>query len=129
MIDPPTHAYRIGWWTHKWWPTRHLLRPAILGRVVLADGSIRARRKPYWQALWRRIRLIRRPHRPWQAEVVTADCSCNARRAFTADGATKRVQALHRRRMAEPPRPGIPVGGKRGVCWAALTPEERVACR
>jgi hypothetical protein len=130
-LNPPTTAYRIGWWTHKWWPTRELLWRALTGRVTvdtIHPVTVRSSRKAYRQALWRRVRLIRRPHRPWQAEMAVPGCSCNARRALTADGAVKRAKALHVRRMAAPLEPGTPVGGVKGKCWASLTEAERAAC-
>lgn len=123
--DPPTAAYRIGWWTHKWWPTWQLLRGLATGRQ---PGGERVKRKNYGAVLWRRAKQFRRPHRPWQAEISMAGCSCNARRAFTADGAAKRVKALHAKRLATRTAPGIPVGGVKGVCWAALDDRERATC-
>lgn len=83
----PIDSYRIGWWTHRWWPTMALLRGLLLG--VNPSGR-KARRRYYAGAIIRRLRLIRRPHRPWQAE--TNDGTCRfARRAFTRKAAALKV--------------------------------------
>lgn len=129
--DAPAYAYRIGWWTHKWWPRKTLLWCLLIGKQPLpaaATGSRKASRWYYVKTIARRLKMIRRPHRPWQAEITVPGCSCNARRAFTADGAVKRVQALHAKRLATRTAPGIPVGGVEGVCWAALDDRERATC-
>jgi hypothetical protein len=132
MPDPPTHAYRIGWWTHKWWPRKALLWCLLIGKQptpAAATGSRKASRWYYVRTIARRLKMIRRPHRPWQAEIAVRDCSCNARRAFTATGAARRVKRLHARRMGTIPLPGMPVSGVKGVCWAALSEEERATCQ
>lgn len=97
-----TQPYRIGWWTHAWWPTRALLGGLITGRhlVVRVGAEAATGGRPYvgrgrfLKAIRRRLRLIRRPHRPWQAESDRADLGLMfARRAFTAAGAERKIVA------------------------------------
>lgn len=84
-------AYRIGWWTHQWWPRKVMLVCLLTGkqpRPSAATGSRKAHRSYYVKHILRRLRMIRRPHRPWQAE---ADVCRFARRAFTAKGAARKM--------------------------------------
>lgn len=85
------HAYRIGWWTHRWWPRWVMVKGALLGRQPspAANGSRKAPRAHYVRAMLRDLRKIRRPHRPWQAEYE--DCRW-APRAFTADGVRRKAE-------------------------------------
>lgn len=83
--------YRIGWWTHQWWPRKVMLVCFLIGKQPqpsAATGSRKAHRSYYAKHMLRRLRMIRRPHRPWQAE---ADVCRFARRAFTADGAVRKM--------------------------------------
>jgi hypothetical protein len=84
---PETKPYRIGWWTHAWWPTWTLLRCLVTGRQ--ADGQ-RAPRRAFAEVLGRRLGSFRRPHRPWQSEAPTW-CR-TARRGFTATGAQRKME-------------------------------------
>lgn len=91
--------YRIGWWTHRWWPRMAMLRCLWRGR----DPQDRpARRVYYVRTIWEEFakkfpgrvvvpgRFARRnwPHRPWQCE---AEGCQFARRAFTKEGAARKM--------------------------------------
>lgn len=85
-------VYRIGWWTHRWWPTRALVEGLLTGKQLSprADtGSRHVGRIVFLKTMVRHLRLVRRPHRPWQAEVEGLQF---ARRAFTAAGAKRKIQ-------------------------------------
>ena len=87
-------VYRIGWWTHRWWPTRHILRGLLTGHqpTPRADnGDTFVGRRKYLPDLWHRLTLIRRPHRPWQAEW---DGCQRAPRAWTRNGALAKALRL-----------------------------------
>lgn len=65
------HAYRIGYWTHRWWPTRALLVGLLTGNQPSPradNGSRFVGRRKYVPIIARQLTEIRRPHRPWQAE-------------------------------------------------------------
>lgn len=86
-----TDAYRIGWWTHRWWPRSYNLYGLLTGcqRSPRADnGSRRVGRAVWLRQIVNDLRLIRWPHRPWQAE--SEQCRF-ARRAFTASGARRKI--------------------------------------
>lgn len=119
-------SYGIGWWTHRWWPRRAIVRCLAVGRDP--DGRPVPRRA-YLRVVLRDLRLIRRPHRPWQAENTLDGCSCNAARALTPQGAVRAAARLHARRAVAPLVPGTPLAGKRGRCWSTLTEAEREAAR
>lgn len=88
-----TRPYRIGWWTHAWWPTQRLVAGLLTGKqsAPSADGRRhRIGRRRFAEPLLRRLRSIRCPHRPWQAE---SDALWFARRSFTAAGAERKVLA------------------------------------
>lgn len=80
------HAYRIGLWTHRWWPRASLLRCLLRG--AQPDGR-RAPRVKYLHTIQRDLRLIRRPHRPWQAEY---DSCCWCPRSWTKAGALRKAE-------------------------------------
>jgi hypothetical protein len=84
-MDETVSCYRIGWWTHRWWPTRRLLRALVTGK----QSAGRVDRFRLLKLMVRNLRLIRRPHRPWQAE---AEGLQFARRAFTAEGAKRKIR-------------------------------------
>jgi hypothetical protein len=86
-------SYRIGWWTHRWWPTAGLLRCLVTGRQLSPradNGSRQVPRRAVTRTIVRRLRLIRRPHRPWQAEAEGELRFC--RRALTAAGAEAKMR-------------------------------------
>jgi hypothetical protein len=89
MIKP----YRIGWWTHRWWPDKGLLMCIATGNQLSPradNGDRHVGRRPFFEVAVRRLRLIRRPHRPWQAEADGTPMF--ARRAFTPAGAAAKMQ-------------------------------------
>lgn len=100
----PTKPYRIGWWTHRWWPTRPLLAGLLTGnqpsRRADNDSRFVGRRK-FIAPIVSRARKLRRPHRPWQAE---SDLCRFARRGFTPAAAQRKIQAdeAHMQRYAQP---------------------------
>ncbi len=64
-------TYRIGWWTHNWWPTKALLVGLVTGRQPSrrADNGSRFVGRRYFIApILSRLKRIGRPHLPWQAE-------------------------------------------------------------
>lgn len=88
-------AYRIGYWTHRWWPRAFTLRQVVTGEQQhFRDPIHRTRktrnsvRRDAVQRIVRDLGKIRRPHRPWQAEYE--DCRW-CPRAWTAEGARKRA--------------------------------------
>lgn len=90
-------AYRIGWWTHKWWPTQALILGLLTGNQPSrrADNGRRfVGRRRFIAPIVSRLRKIRRPHRPWQAEPVEDPgfWFC-CRRALTASGAERKMRA------------------------------------
>lgn len=104
--DRVTRPYRIGWWTHAWWPRRELLKGLVTGNqpTPRADGGRRfVGRRRFVKPIVDRLRRIRRPHRPWQAE---SDEGWIARRAFTPAGAERKilrdVEHYHRYGIASP---------------------------
>lgn len=93
-------AYRIGWWTHRWWPRKIMLRGLTLGHDPYDRKTPRIfYAKRIWIEFARhcpwRLRSIggfpsrNTPHRPWQCE---ADGCRFARRAFTAESARRKMQ-------------------------------------
>lgn len=86
FADVETRPYRIGWWTHPWWPRKVILRCFVTGRQP--DGK-RVRRRGYLADMARNLKLVRRPHRPWQSEAPSLWLF--ARRAFTAEGARRKM--------------------------------------
>jgi hypothetical protein len=80
-----SHAYRIGWWTHRWWPRMVILRCLLTARQP--DGRP-ATRRYYLGVVLRDLRRLKRPHRPWQAEDESGQHRF-ARRAFTSEGAVR----------------------------------------
>lgn len=102
----PYRAYRIGWWTHRWWPTRALVVGLITGNQLSRRGDNGSRfvgRRKFVKRIASRARRLRRPHRPWQAE-ATDDGVRFARRSFTAAGAERRIRGdvAHQLRRGEP---------------------------
>lgn len=82
-----SEPYRIGWWTHRWWPTTLMLRCLVRGRD---PQGRRTRRWYYVTTIARRLRMLQRPHRPWQSE---APLHCEfARRGITAASAQRKMQ-------------------------------------
>ena len=101
-------AYRIGWWTHRWWPRRALVVGLLTGQQASPradNGSRFVGRRVIARELRRQIvrdlRMLRRPHRPWQAEASDLRF---ARRAFTAPGAEHKIETdvEHQRRYGHP---------------------------
>lgn len=95
-----TAPYRIGWWTHRWWPTRAILVGAVTGNQPSPradNGSRFVGRRVYWRLIVRDLGYIRRPHRPWQSEALGG---FNARRGFTAAGAERKMLADVARQVA-----------------------------
>lgn len=94
-VDPAAViSYRIGWWTHAWWPTRPLLVGLLTGNQLSprADNGRRfVGRRSFVRPVLSRLWKIRRPHRPWQAEA--SDVSRFCRRALTAAGAERKMRA------------------------------------
>ena len=89
-----TGPYGIGWWAHPWWPTKKLLIGLATGNqwAPRADtGGYFVGRRRFVSDILRRLRLIRRPHRPWQAE--SGQGCWFARRAFTPDAAERKIVA------------------------------------
>jgi hypothetical protein len=89
--DRVTRPYRIGWWTHAWWPSKHLLVGLATGNQPSRradNGSRYVGRHRFVDPLLRRLRLLRRPHRPWQAE---SGEGWFCRRAFTPTGAERKI--------------------------------------
>lgn len=88
---PP--AYRIGWWTHSWWPTWALVSGLVSGNLPstrVGGGGRFVGRRQFLATITRRVRLLRRPHRPWQAEAEGVAVRF-ARRALTATGAERKI--------------------------------------
>lgn len=79
------HTYRIGLWTHKWWGHKNLWRGLVLGK----DPHNRPTSRLYYaKSIVKRFKLLRRPHRPWQAEI---DNTFWCARAWTKSGAKKKM--------------------------------------
>jgi hypothetical protein len=98
-------TYRIGWtWLKGWWWSagRKTGHPFHYIAVSIQHGFVH--RNAPWRDLLRR---------PWQAEVTLPDCSCNARRRFTREGAAKAAWRAHLRATAA------------GQCWSAMSKAER----
>lgn len=94
------HAYRIGYWTHRWWPLRAQLVGLITGnqQSPRADnGSRYVGRRVWVKPILRNLKRIRRPHRPWQAEYE--DCRW-CRRAWTKAGALRKAESDRRHMLA-----------------------------
>jgi len=88
-----TRPYRIGYWTHRWWPSRAQVAGLLTGNQPSPradNGSRRVGRAGYAKDTLRKLTLIRRPHRPWQAESAG---TWFARRAFTASKAEGKILA------------------------------------
>lgn len=95
LINPGrvTAPYRIGWWTHAWWPTRPLLIGLLTGNQPsprAGNGQRFVGRRWFVKPIMSRLRKIRRPHRPWQSEAPT-QATQFARRALTAAGAERKM--------------------------------------
>lgn len=86
MKEREMEPYRIGWWVHPWWPTARLVKCLVRGRQP--DGQ-RVARHWFLDVIIDRLKLIRRPHRPWQSEAPAFNR--HARRAFTAAGAERKM--------------------------------------
>ena len=102
-----TTPYRIGWWTHKWWPSKPLLIGLLTGNQPSPradNGSRFVGRRKFIEPIWRRLTKLRRPHRPWQAEAPGEHGCRFARRALTAKGAERKMirDLDHLWLMAEP---------------------------
>lgn len=78
-------TYRIGFWTHKWWGHKNLWRGLLFGK----DPHNRSASRFYYvKTILRRVKLLRRPHRPWQGEIEnTLWCA----RAWTKNGAERKM--------------------------------------
>jgi hypothetical protein len=85
-------TYRIGFWTHHWWPRKQILICLLTGKQPSprADNGKRfVGRRPYVRVILRDLKLIRRPHRPWQAEYE----NCRwCPRAWTSEGARRKAE-------------------------------------
>lgn len=79
-------AYRIGFWTHCWWGRKAMWKGLLL---VRDPHGRKASRTYYAKNIVKRLKLIRRPHRPWQAET---DNVVWAARAWTKKGAENKVR-------------------------------------
>jgi len=102
-------AYRIGWWTHAWWPTRALLVGLLTGKQPSPradNGSRYVGRRAFVAPIIRRLRKLGRPHRPWQAEPESLAWHVFCRRALTARGAERKMRAdvAHYQEYGEPSR-------------------------
>ena len=73
------YVYRIGWWTHRWWPSSWVLGCLFRGRQPNGRKVSRVR---YLRTILRDLKRIRFPHRPWQSEYD--DCRW-CRRGWTAE--------------------------------------------
>lgn len=89
-------VYRIGFWTHRWWPRKASLYGLLTGSQIGFHGATpppgwsRWRiRKSHGRTILRNLKLIRRPHRPWQAEYD--ECRW-CPRAWTAQGARRKAE-------------------------------------
>lgn len=82
-------TYHIGFWTHRWWPTRQEITGLIRGRQPTNSATpVKVKRRVFADMIRRRLNLVRRPHRPWQAEYEGCQW---CRRAFTAEGAHRKA--------------------------------------
>lgn len=106
-------AYRIGWWTHRWWPRLVLLRCLVTARQP--DGRP-ATRRYYLGVILRDLRRLKRPHRPWQCE-AEGPATLFARRSFTPRGAVRSMtrDVEHYLRTGEASR------YQRWCCWWKAT--------
>jgi hypothetical protein len=95
-------VYRIGWRTGR--PLRFTL--GLRWKRLRERGWLHP---TYGVSAFHPKRIV---HRPWQAEVVTSECRCNAARGLTPQAAEARVRRAHRR-AATKGRCALTAGGAR----------------
>lgn len=112
-------AYRIGWWTHQWWPSRVILRCLLTGKQPSPradNGTRKASRAYYVRLITSQMRRLKAPHRPWQSE-AEGPATQFARRSFTAAGAQQAMQ----RDVDHWLRTGEASTWQRWRCWRKVT--------